>query len=197
MAPRAGALLRQLLNDPDPRVRILSYESLRRVEPESIKTRLVGKEPENFFLDVVPSEGPMLIYARRSRTRRIALIGGDRLTLRPPLLYAEDGKEILLSASPDDKTVSVVKKNQKGKIVVGPIQVGLSLPQFVHFLGNDPPAGAYDDLQGLGLGYPVVLDVLYHFCEKGGIPAEFRWEEPGIEDVVGPLQPVGRPESEL
>lgn len=198
MAPRSGAILRELLNDSDPRIRILAYESLRRVDPDSVMTRIVGHEPENFVLDVVPSDGPLLVYARRMRTRRIALIGGgDHPTLRPPLLYTQDGKPIVLSASPNDKSISAIRKDQKGKIILGPFRLGLALPDFVHFLGNDPKADIYGQPQGLGLDYAVVLDVLYRFCEKGGIQAEFRWEEQGIEDLVGPTQPVGRPESEL
>lgn len=197
MTVRAGTALRGLLLDSDPRIRILAYEALRRVEPDSIETRTVGHEPENFILDIVPSEGPTLVYARRTGTRRLALIGGDRLVVHPPFLYADPGKPIVVSAVPEDKMVSVIKKDLKGKIILGPMRIGPSLPDFAHFLGHDPKADMHGQLQGLGMDYAVVLDVLYRLCEKGSVNADFRWEEPGIEDLVGPLAPTGRPESEL
>lgn len=197
MALRASAVLRELLMSTDPHIQILAYEALRKVDPDSVHTRLVGQSPENFILDVVPSDGPMLIYARRTGTRRVAMIGGDRLVLQPPFLYSEPGKPLLVSAVPDDRFISVLKKDRTGRTIVGPLRVGPSLPHFTHFLGNDPEVDLDGQLQGLGLEYSVVLDVLYRLCEKGAVAANFRWEEPGIEDLIGPLKPPGRPESEL
>ena len=43
----------------------------------------------------------------------------------------------------------------------------------------------------------IVLDVLYRLCEQGAINADMRWEEPSVEDLIGPLEPIGRPEHEL
>lgn len=197
MAVRASAVLRELLADADPRVRILAYESLRKVDPDGITTRIVGRDPENFILDVVPSDGPMLIYARRAGTRRVALIGGERMIVQPPFLYSEKGKPIVISAVLEDKFISLIKKDHKGSTIFGPVRVLPSLPHFTHFLGNDPETDIHGQLQGLGLDYSVVLDVLYRLCEKKSVAADFRWEEPGIEDLIGPLKPPGRPESEL
>src|SRR5690606_36251642 len=128
MAARAGAVLRRLLAHSDPRIRIMAYESIRQIDPDSVETRLSGREPENFLLEVVPCEGPLLIYARRSGTRRIALIGGDELMMRPPILYAESDKPILISAGPEDKLISVIKKDYRGRKVVGPLRMIPSVP---------------------------------------------------------------------
>lgn len=196
-ALRAGIVLRELLASSDPTTQIMAYEALRKVDPDSVYTRLVGREPENFLLDVVPADGPMLIYARRSKTRRIALIGGDRLVLRPPLLYSEPGKPVVLSAGEEDDLVSLIRKDAKGRNLFGrTLRVAPALPKFVHFLGHD----AVEDegqILGLGLDYGAVIDVLDRLCRSHAIDAEFRWEEPGIEDLAGPLKPLGRPESEL
>jgi hypothetical protein len=196
-AIRAGVVLRELMTSTDPRIRVMAYEALRRVEPESVTTWMAGKDPENFIIDVVPSDGPAMVYARRNGTRRVALIGGDHLELHPPFLYAEPGKPILVSATQNDKQVSVLKKDQKGRTILGPLHVGTSLSRFVYFMGNDPEPDVYGEVQGLGMDYSVVLDVLYRLCEKGAVPATFKWEEPGLEDIYGPLKPKGRPESEL
>jgi flagellar P-ring protein precursor FlgI len=197
MPVRASFALKELLANSDPRIRISAYEALRRVDSDLLQSRVVGHEPENFLLDIVPSDGPAMIYARRTGIRRIALIGGDRLVLRPPLLYSEPGKPIILSAQHDDRLVSIIKKDQNGRIIMGPTRVGFSVPLLTHFLGHDPKKGLSGQLLGVGIEYSVVLDVLFKLCEKGAINAEFRWEEPSVEDILGPLKPMGRPESEL
>ena len=50
--------------------------------------------------------------------------------------------------------------------------------------------------------YPItpsteILEVLYRLGAKKAINAQVRWEEPSVEDILGPLTPMGRPESEL
>jgi len=193
--PRAAAALRQLLVDDDPRIRILAYEALREVHRDSIVSVVVGRHPGNFILDVVPSEGSPLIFARKTRIRRIALIGANRMTFRPPLFYAKPGRQVTLSLPADDRFLTILRK-EAGK-VIGEFKVPLNVARFTQFMGDDPALGRDGQPQGLGLDYAVVLDVLYHLCETGGITADMRWEEPSIEDAIGPLRPMGRPESEL
>ena len=187
--------LRHLLADSDPRICIRAYEALRRVDPESVVTAVVGQDPGNFILDLVPSEGPPLIYARKTRTRRIALIGADRMPVRPPLLYAKPGKEVTLSARVDDRWLTVLRK-ELGDII-GEFKVRLSVARLTRFMGDDPSLGVDGRPHGLGLDYAAVLDVLYHLCQTGAIGADMKWEEQSVEDLIGPLRPMGRPESEL
>lgn len=197
---RASYALRELVSDEDPRVRILAYEALRDVDRNALAQVLVGESPGNFILDVVPTDGPALIYARRTNTRRIALIGGDHVTCRPPLFYSQPGKPITLTAQAGDKMITVLMRVQNGSApasLIGPFKTPMSVMILTQFMGNASTKGSEGRLEGLGLDYAVVLDVLYRLCESGAINADMRWEEPSVEDLVGPLAPMGRPESDL
>ena len=125
--PRATAALRALLSDPDVQLRLLAYESLREVDPDGVSQVVVGKKPENFMLEVVESGGPPTIYARRSQVRRMALIGGDRMVCQPPLLYSQQDKPVTISANEGDKTLTLIRKNPSGGILIGPIQVPMEV----------------------------------------------------------------------
>ncbi len=196
MAERAGSALRELLNQSDPRIRILAYEALRKVDPESVSRYIVGERPQNFLLEMVPSDGPPLIYARRTEMRRLALIGGDRLVFQPPLLYSQPGQPVSLTAREEERNITIFRKDVSGR-TLGPFQTPLSLAPVVRFMGNDLRTNLEGRINGLGLDYAIVLDVLYRLSQKGAVNAEMRWEEPSVEDLIGPLEPMGRPESEL
>ncbi len=192
---RAAVALRGLLADSDPLILIDAYEALRKVDPESIASGVVGRDPGNFIIDVVPSDGPALIYARKTECRRIALIGANHMVVRPPLFYAKPGRQVTLSSLTNDAFITVLRKESGS--VIGDFIVPLDVVVLTRFMGDDPRMGADGKPQGLGLDYAVVLDVLYHLCETGAIDAGMKWEEQRVEDLIGPLRPMGRPESEL
>ena len=192
---QAAAALRELLADDDPLMRIEAYEALRQVAPQVVARVVVGQDPQNFLLEMVPAQGPPLIYARRTGYPCIGMIGGDRLVCQPPLLYSEAGKTVTLSAKAEDQMVTLLRKDAKG--MLGPYRAPLSVPRLTQFMGDDLRSDADGKLQGLGLDYAAVLDVLYRLCEKKAINAQMKWEEPSVEELVGPLEPMGRPESEL
>jgi len=193
----AAATLRKLLNDEDPRIGIEAYEALRRSDPDSIWQVVVGSNPANFLLEMTPSEGEPLIYARRTGTRRIALIGGDRMVCRPPLLYADQDKPVLVSARQGDPSITIMRRDRNGNIVLGPIQGPLDVPPLIRMLGQELRTNHEGKFKGLNLDYAAVLDVLYELARNDAINARFRWEEPSVEDIAGPLTSPGRPESEL
>jgi len=193
----AAGTLHELLADPDPRIQVEAYEALRKADPGAIWQVSVGRNPPNFLLEMTPSDGEPVIYARRTGIRRIALIGGDRMVCHPPLLYAEEHKPVLLSAKQGDLSVSILRRDRNGKVVLGPIRGPLAVPALVRLLGENFERNHEGKFVGLALDYAVILDVLYELARSNAINARFRWEEPSVEDVTGPLTPMGRPESEL
>jgi hypothetical protein len=197
MANSAGPVLQKLLTDENAEIRILAYESLRRVDPGAVRTIVVGSDPYNFILDVVPSEGPNMIYARKTRSRRLALIGGDSLLFSPPLLYSVEGKPVTLSAKQDADAVTILRKDHNGSILVGPCQVPLEVWRLVEFMGGSMETGYDRRLKGLGLDYAEVIELLYTLCREGAINADPRWEQPSVEELLGPITPLERPESDL
>ena len=117
------------------------------------------------------------------------------MPVRPPLFYAKPGKQVTLSARADDGWITVLRK-ESGNII-GEFKVRLSAARLTQFMGDDPSIGVDGRPQGLGLDYAVVLDVLYNLCQTGAIGADMKWEELSVEDLIGPLRPMRRPESEL
>ncbi len=185
--------LRELLDDEDALVRIAAYEALRRQRDPCLESRAVGQD--NFVLDIVPSKGPGIVYARRTQQRRIALIG-TALRCREPLLYAYPERPVTISARAGDNRIALVRKVGGGRRVWDPIQVSFAVADLVRALGSDPTEGPDGQPEGLGIDYTVVLDVLAELCRDKSIPAEFRLEQPTVADLLGPAEPVTRPESD-
>ncbi len=192
----AVAALQELVDQGDANTRILAYEALRRADRTVMTTLYVGAKSQNFILDVLPTSGPPMIYVRRSTVRRIALIGGDKMRLRPPLLYAEPGSLVTLTAQAGEDKVTVLKKSETGETVLGPIKASLLVPLLVRFLGEDYRT-TRDGVAGVEVDYGQVLAMLYRLCDKGAIQADMKWEDASIEQLIGPLEPADRPESEL
>lgn len=191
----APALEEMLAKETDAEVRVLAYESLRLADPEAVASFVVGERPENYLLDIVPCEGKPFIYVRRTRSPRIALVGGDRLTCRTPLFCADPNGTATLTAKAGDRSISILKKDPAG--LLGPYYVPLAVPVLTRFLGNDLRTDIDGQLHGLGLDYGSVVALLYRLCESRVIGCDLKWEEPTTADVLGPLTPLGRPESEL
>jgi len=195
MPARAADTLRELLDGQDAQVRILAYEALRMLDPRSVVQVVVGADPANFLLEVVPSQGRPMIYARRTKAPRIAMIGGDQMFCKPPLLYAEPDGPVTISAKAGDTMLAILKKDPAKTL--GPYFSPLSVPVLTKFLGHELRTDANGQLQGLGIPYGTVVAILYKLCESRAIDADLRWEEPSTDELLGPLQPLGRPESEL
>lgn len=195
MPRRAGPTLRELLDGQDTQVRILAYEALRLVDRNWVLQVVVGERPLNFLLEVVPSSGRPLIYTRRTRAPRIALIGGDRLFCRPPVLYSEPDGLVTITANAGDNMLAILKKDPARTL--GPYYSPLSVAVLTKFLGHEMRTDTDGKLLGLELDYGAVVEILYRLCESKAIDADLRWEDPGTDELLGPLQPMGRPESEL
>jgi len=102
---------------------------------------------------------------------------------------------VTLSAAAGDQMLTIIRKELDR--VVGEFKAPLSVVQLTHFMGGDPRMGPDNKPEGLGLDYSLVLDVLHTLCQDGALNARIEWEQQSIEDLVGPLRPTGRPESDL
>ncbi len=197
MPGRAGPALKELLGDPDVSIRVSAYEALRTVDPGMVEKFVVGSKPVNFILEVVFFDGPPLIYVRRTEEQRIALIGGQRMQFRPPLLYSDPAKPITLAADVNADALSVIRKNHLGEVIAGPAKAPLAVAPLIRFLGENPNQDIKGALLGFGVSYADIIDLLFRLCKDGAINADARWEQPSVEELIGPLAPLERPESEL
>ena len=155
--------LRDLLAVESPGVRVAAYQSLERLGDvgKSIYRLRVG---EQFLLDIVDAKGPPILWASRSGTPRIALIG-ERPRLRAPMLVTAFG---------DRLTVNVDGPDQPAKIFYRPVTarpataaIAPELVELVARLGGERPPGE----QGIRLTYGDVLAVLKQMSDDGQLLA--------------------------
>lgn len=90
-------LLRSLLHGGQNMVRIEAYRVLARHGDPSIYSKVINNR---FILDIVPSDGPPIIYATRRGTPRIAVIGNKPAIELPVTFMAMDNQ---LSISSDSQ----------------------------------------------------------------------------------------------
>jgi hypothetical protein len=103
-SPEINGMLRSLLHSPHTLVRIEAYRALAAARDASIFSREIeGK----FVLDIVPGDGPPLIYAsRQGWPARLAVFGRKPALDLPVTFTAMDGK-LSISSTPGRKTVTI------------------------------------------------------------------------------------------
>lgn len=190
-AAGSDALIK-LAADADNRVRIAAYKGLLFQRNPIVHPGRVGAS--NFVLDVLESEGPPLIHISTTEDQRIALIG-RAARLRAPVNFHDD--ETTIAADHDDKQLRIVRTNLRTKATSPVLNCGLSLPEFIRFLGDDPRPNSDGNLRGLGLDYSEVVRILYDLNKQGALAATFILERPRVSDELGEKKEGARPESEF
>ena len=191
---RAATVLRGLLDDPDPRIRVEAYEALVFRKDESLRSRSIGGN--DFQLDVVPSPQPALAYIRRAGAPRIALIGSD-VRCQPPVFYRDAEGMLTISADVGDTSLTLLRKTPYGNRVSPPLPGPLDVAELVAMLGDRPEVLDSGQVHGLAFDYSAVSHVLYELCRLRCVNAKFMMQSPSVTEMFGPLPPTGRPESEL
>jgi flagellar basal body P-ring protein FlgI len=189
----AADILRPLLSHENERVRIMSYQALRERGDRYIKPLRVGAP--NFIIDRVRSTSPDLIYARTGQAQRLAIFGEP--ACRPPVFYEHPDGLYGLHATKSGETITVMRRNADGLLVAEPAEAPLEVVGLAATMGGELTEGLDGTPPGLNLAYSHVVKSLYDLAEKGTIRAAFHIE--GIEDRrwLGPLEPPGRPETDL
>ncbi|HVS69993.1 MAG TPA: flagellar basal body P-ring protein FlgI [Phycisphaerae bacterium] len=93
---RASLTLSKLLASTDTAERIRGYLGLCAIHSRLVRHYTVG---QNFYLDVVPSDSPPLIYVSQSGAQRIALIGRT-IDLPAGALYISPDNLLTVNVSP-------------------------------------------------------------------------------------------------
>lgn len=190
-AAGSDALIK-LAADPDNRIRISAYKGLLFQRNPIVHPGRVGSS--NFVLDVLECDGSPLVHIATSEEQRIALIG-RATSLRTPLNYHDD--ETTIAADRGDKQIRIVRTNLRSKATSPVLNCGLSLVDFIRFLGDDPRPNSEGKVRGLGLDYAEVVRVLYDLNKRGALPATFIIERPLVSgDLIEKKEGV-RPESEF
>ena len=175
----AGEYLRKLLDDTDTPTRIRAYECLRRRVNSAIESKALYED--KLALDTVDSNGPYMVYVKRSLAPRIAIFGKE-MRCRPPVMYPADRRDdrflhAQISAEADADNLTVFCKNKHNGMTSPPLTVSLNVVEMLRFLGGAPTRDPDGALEGLALPYDELVDILYTFCQAKSIPAEFQAED--------------------
>jgi hypothetical protein len=189
----AAIALRQLIEDKDPRVQVAAYEALIERGDSTVTSARIADD--NFVLDQVPTTGSNFVYVKRSGSRRIALFGRD-LHCRGPLFYRAADGSVIINARAGDETLTILRTNVATGSTSPPIPAPFDLPALIRLMGSDADVDYEGHAVGLGLDYGEVAASMYNLCNDHSVNAKFILEQPNIGELLGPLRPEGRPESE-
>jgi hypothetical protein len=196
-SPEIDEMLRQLLDSDQTLVRLEAYRALADNGDSAIISRPIG---DKFRLDIVPSQGPPIIYASRTGMPRIAVIG-NRPSMNLPVMFTAMENRLSISSTPDRPLVTVF---YGGTELVKPISF-LSSPdvaELIARLGGQGPSA----VGSLDLTYCEVVSIMQMMGDQQRLSAETQGrqvpvafvlqEPPRIEQTIekAPVIPESAPE---
>lgn len=178
--PLIDQTLRSLLNDPDPNIRIETYEALAgRNDPSLDHIPVDGK----FMVDIVPSDFPM-IYVTHFGLPRIVVFGRN-LSIELPLTMRTWSNRLMIKGNHGDREVEVYYRPvgaEQGFIT----KVSPQISDLIHFLGHtstvDRPS------PGLGLSYSETVGAIHQICRQQYVKADFKAQQDRIRATIDALK---------
>jgi flagellar basal body P-ring protein FlgI len=102
--PEMRHMLRSLLDSDRAEARIEAYRILANSgDADGVITRAIG---DNFFLDIVESDGPPMVYATTTGVPRLAIFGHD-LQLDTPVTFMAMDSRLSISSSDDTSLLTL------------------------------------------------------------------------------------------
>ncbi len=200
--PNHNRMLRELLDSQQTPVRVAAYKALADNRDSLIFSKVIN---EQFVLDIVPSNGPSLVYATREGLPRIALFG-TRVAVNQPLVFTALNSEFQISTDPSNQWLNLF---YRGQDIGQPLNVksGADLGEIVTRLGGEGPTAerkfrfSYGEIvaivQGLADQRKLSATVGTGATAKR-VPTSFVLQQAGsIEDAIyaAPAIPgTGRPQ---
>lgn len=146
-SPVVNQVLRALLDAPENLVRIEAYRALANHDDPRIISRPIADT--KFRLDIVPSQGPPIVYASRTGMPRIAVIG-NKPRINMPVLFTAMERRFSISSETNRDLISVYYRGQE-------------LPQPVSFLCSPDLTELIARLGGEGAPGDKRLD--FNYCD--------------------------------
>lgn len=188
-SPLLAGMLRTLLDVEDTLVRIAAYRALVAYrDPTVVSHPLAGR----FWLDMVPSNGPPIVYATRTGEPRVAIIG-NRPSLVMPITFSALDHRFTITSNDDNRTLTVFYRPSSGTPVT--VRSRADLAEVVARL-----SGVAESREGLRLGYGAVVGILQSLAGKqllvaetsaGPRSASFVLEDvSGLQDAIDTAPPI-------
>jgi flagellar basal body P-ring protein FlgI len=216
------SVLRKILDDPDDMLRVIAYESLRKIGRNSaVMTIPVGE----FYLDLVDSKRQDVIYATQSDSSRIVLFGSNMAVMRP-IYFSAMQNLLTVNAAASDKYITMFRKIGSTGRISPAFKIDPTVKSLVRAIGEQAKNGqgvlmlpeldskrkpkrdnqgqiVYKkaSIKGLGLNYGQLATVLYRLCKQGSLvssetskPAKFVLQKPtGLKEFLRGVAGTGRP----
>lgn len=161
--------LRACLNDPDPDIRLSTYETLVKRGDRSVAVLDIDGK---FDVAMVPSNQRM-IYVSQSGRPRIAIFGLDTDVARP-LTYSCWGNRLLFKADEGDADLQVFyRANAEARPEIQTVDPRLS--ELLAFLGH--AVTVEKPYPGIGLSYGETIGAIHGLWRDGHIKADFKAEQ--------------------
>jgi hypothetical protein len=176
-------MLAGLLSAKNALVRIEAYRVLAERGSPAVISRVVRN---SFVLDRVPCGGEPLVYAMRTGTPRIAVIGPDVNVATPLMFRAMDDKLTISSAAEGQSVVVFDRTGEKEGGVSARIRPDLY--EMLYRLG-----GGSDD--GFSFVYSDIVAVLQGLSDGRKMPAAFVLQDlPALQDAIEGAPPIVEPD---
>lgn len=179
---RIATGLRELLDTNQLLLRIEAYRALL-----SNKDRLIYTQPvlDKFALDVVPSKGPPILYATRTGTPRIAIIG-NRPQVAMPVFYLGLNRKLSITSDIPSQSLKVFYRtgnNTPEASVQIPPDIGVLIARLGGLGGATENGGKFT------LTYGEILGVLQQLSD-GKLITDAEATTPGSQLAVFQMQVV-------
>lgn len=186
------AVLQKLIDSPNDQVRLAAYQGLVKLDDREVINRI--EIPARFYLDLVKTKRPPMIYATQTGQARIVIFG-DKLTLQPEIFFNSFDDLVRINSSPDHKTISI-DRSITGTTRRSPaFKTDYSVASLVQILGNPPVHDDNGKVQGLNISYGQIVSILYRMCKQKDIPANFVLQQmPSMQKIYEGAPSSGRPD---
>ena len=171
------AIMNRLVRDDDFNVRYIAYKYLAEFDDASIVRTAIAQD---FYIDQVIQLASKTVYVSRKDEPRIVLFGAPIDCEKDIFIESDDG-QIIINALPDEKRISIMRKNPVTGELMGPLKTSYTLADVIKTLGDEPAPEDEKQRPGLGAPYSQIVELLKKMCEKGAVKAEF---------IPGPLSPI-------
>jgi len=197
--PQAARHVAPMLDDGDDDVRIAAYEALLNYPSQSIQSQLIRSalSPRhlNLALDVVDTQGPPLIYVRRTRDPRIAVFGRS-VGVTTPLFYNHPADWVTLNARDAADDITVFCRTRSGNRLSDPILTPPRVVDLVQAMAALPVKDSAGRFGGIGLPYSGVIQILADLRGQKAIASALVIEPSPLRNLLTTYVPTERPEAD-
>ncbi len=182
-SPAINAKVRELLNGDQAKLRIEAYRVLAQNRDPKVLSKVIN---EKFVLDIVPSQGPPIIYASRRGTPRLALIG-DPTSITLPITFTAMDQTLTISSVLNDRAVLLFYRGvdvpRDSRHLPVPVKI-MSRPDIGEIVGWLGGQATTDDGMHLNFSYGDIVAIVQGLCDKQQVATNMNGQRVPVTFVL-------------